>query len=127
MLRRVYEYVKDELKDLLKITDLVITRAGANSIFEFLLLRIPNILIPLSKKASRGDQILNAKSFEKQGFSKVILEEELSANLLMKEIKDLLNNKDEYLGNMKMSKVKNGTEPIVEMITKLAKEKTLTK
>ena len=67
-----YEYISSELKDLFAMSDLMISRAGANSICEILALRKPNILIPLSAAASRGDQILNANSFKKQGFSEVI-------------------------------------------------------
>lgn len=67
-----FEYVKSELKDLFAMADIVISRAGANSICEILALRKPNLLIPLSASSSRGDQILNAKSFESQGFSMVI-------------------------------------------------------
>ena len=69
-----YEYIKDELKDLFAMADVVISRAGANAICELLALHKPNILIPLPASASRGDQILNARSFERQGFS-VVLEE----------------------------------------------------
>ena len=64
-----FEYISDELRDLLAASDLVISRAGANAICELLALHKPNILIPLSAAASRGDQILNAESFEQQGFS----------------------------------------------------------
>ena len=71
-----YEYIKDELKDLFALTDIVISRAGANAICELLALHKPNLLIPLSANASRGDQILNARSFKRQGYSKVL--EELS-------------------------------------------------
>ena len=63
-----FDYVKSELKDLFAITDLVVSRAGANAICELLALRIPNVLIPLPLAASRGDQLLNAASFESQGF-----------------------------------------------------------
>ena len=61
-----FEYIQKELCDLLDAADLVISRAGANAICELLALHKPNILIPLSLEASRGDQILNAASFEKQ-------------------------------------------------------------
>ena len=64
------------------VSELVISRAGANSICELLALHKPNILIPLSRNASRGDQILNANSFQKQGFSYVIEEEELTDQTL---------------------------------------------
>src|SRR5699024_1465604 len=61
----LYEYINDELKDIFSVTDYVLSRAGANAIFEFLALRIPMLLIPLSRAASRGDQIINADSFQK--------------------------------------------------------------
>ena len=64
-----YEYVDAPLRHLFAAADIILSRAGANSICEILALRKPNILIPLSAAASRGDQILNARSFEKQGFS----------------------------------------------------------
>ena len=50
-----YEYVKKELASMLALCDIIISRAGANAICELLALRKPNILIPLSKAASRGD------------------------------------------------------------------------
>ena len=76
-----FEYVKEELKDFFALTDIVISRAGANAICELLALHKPNLLIPLSANASRGDQILNARSFERQGFSIVLEEESLTARL----------------------------------------------
>ena len=65
----------------------MISRAGANAICELLALHKPNLLIPLSANASRGDQILNARSFERQGFSVVIEEEELSKELLLESVR----------------------------------------
>ena len=73
-----YEFIKEELRDLLAAADLIISRAGANAICEILALRKPNILIPLPAAASRGDQILNAESFQKQGFSYLLPEEEIT-------------------------------------------------
>ena len=67
-----FEYISENLPDLFAAADLVVARAGANSICELLALHKPNILIPLSRNASRGDQILNANSFAKQGFSAVL-------------------------------------------------------
>ena len=78
-----FEYIKDELRDIFALADIVISRAGANAICELLALRKPNLLIPLSAKASRGDQILNARSFERQGFSLVLEEEELTKQSLI--------------------------------------------
>ncbi len=67
-----FEYVKAELTNLFATADVIVSRAGANAICEIAALKKPNILIPLSRNASRGDQILNANSFKKQGFSEVI-------------------------------------------------------
>ena len=78
-----YEYIKEELPDLFALADIVISRAGANAICEISALHKPNLLIPLSANASRGDQILNARSFEKQGFSMVLEEEEITDEKLL--------------------------------------------
>ena len=84
-----FEYIKNELRDLFALADVVISRAGANAICELLALRKPNLLIPLSARASRGDQILNAHSFERQGFSLVIEEEQLTNATLLDAVHNL--------------------------------------
>ncbi|MFT8314185.1 MAG: undecaprenyldiphospho-muramoylpentapeptide beta-N-acetylglucosaminyltransferase [Clostridium sp.] len=117
-----FEYVKDELPDLMNAADLVISRAGANVIFELLALRKPNILIPLSKKSSRGDQILNAASFEKHGYSMVIEEESLNSELLINKLNELSRDKDKYIKAMNESPVKNGVNNIINIIDKYSKK-----
>ncbi len=117
-----YEYIQDELKDLFALTDLVISRAGANAICELLALHKPNLLIPLSANASRGDQILNARSFEHQGYSKVLEEEELSSELLLKTIQDLYQNRETYIEAMKLSAQQNSIDIIIDLIESLAKK-----
>jgi UDP-N-acetylglucosamine--N-acetylmuramyl-(pentapeptide) pyrophosphoryl-undecaprenol N-acetylglucosamine transferase len=109
-------YVKDELKDIFAVTDIVVSRAGANAICELLALAKPNILIPLSKNASRGDQILNARSFEKQGFSVVLEEEEITQDLLLEKINELYENRKKYVATMKKSNQNQAVEKIVEII-----------
>jgi UDP-N-acetylglucosamine--N-acetylmuramyl-(pentapeptide) pyrophosphoryl-undecaprenol N-acetylglucosamine transferase len=74
-----FEYVTTELPDLLYAADLVVSRAGSNSIFEFLALHKPMLLIPLSAAKSRGDQILNARLFKKQGFAHVLDEDTMTS------------------------------------------------
>jgi len=113
-----YEYVSKEIADLFKMADIIISRAGATSIFEILELKKPNILIPLSKKASRGDQILNAKSFEKRDFSKVIAEEDLNTEELLKAIKEVLANKDKYINAMEQYSGSNGVDETIKVIRK---------
>lgn len=110
------EYVSEELPHLMALSDLVISRAGANTIFELLALKKLNILIPLSKKASRGDQVLNAESFSNAGYSKVIEEEELNSNIILSSIKEVILNRDKYISTMKKSAVSNGVDNIVNTI-----------
>ena len=111
-----FEYIQSELKDLFALTDLVISRAGANAICELLALHKPNLLIPLSASASRGDQILNARSFERQGFSIVIEEEELSNEKLLSSIQDLYAKRDSYIHAMKQSSQQNSIETLIDLI-----------
>lgn len=115
-----FEYVKKELSDLLDAADLIISRAGANAICEILALRKPNILIPLSAAASRGDQILNAASFEKQGFSFVIPEETLTGNLLIESIQKVFKNRNTYIEAMTKSKLNNSIQTIINLINETA-------
>ena len=116
-----YEYIKDELKDLFALADIVISRAGANAICEFLALQKPNLLIPLSAAASRGDQILNAHSFERQGFSIVIEEEELTNELLLQSVKKLYDEKDAYIAAMKNSSMQDSIKTIIGLIQEASK------
>ena len=111
-----FEYVKNELKDIFAMADLVVSRAGANSICELLALKKPNILIPLSTKSSRGDQMLNARSFEQQGFSVVIDNDDLDEDILVETIEDLYENREKYIENMKNSNLHSATDTIVKLI-----------
>lgn len=113
-----FEYIQKELKDLFALTDIVISRAGANAICELLALHKPNILIPLSASASRGDQILNARSFERQGFSIVIEEENLTDDLLLSEINRLYKDRESFISVMKNSDMQNSIETIINLIEK---------
>ena len=113
-----FEYIKDELKDLFALADIVISRAGANAICEILALHKPNLLIPLSAKASRGDQILNARSFERQGFSAVIEEEALDNTSLLNQIEKLYENRDAYIEAMKGSSQQDSIRTILDLIQK---------
>jgi UDP-N-acetylglucosamine--N-acetylmuramyl-(pentapeptide) pyrophosphoryl-undecaprenol N-acetylglucosamine transferase len=111
-----FEYVNEELPDFMNTADYIISRAGANSIFEFLALKKPTLLIPLSKKASRGDQILNSKSFEKEGYSLMLEEEEIKENILYNKILELKGKKTELISNMERSQAKNGVEAIIDVL-----------
>ena len=116
-----YEYIKDELKDLFALSDIVISRAGANAICELLALRKPNLLIPLSANASRGDQILNARSFERQGFSAVMEEEEITNEKLLDTIHELFQNRNRYISAMKSSNQQDSIDTIIDLIESVAR------
>lgn len=111
-----FEYIKQELNDLYAAADLVISRAGANSICELLALRKPNILIPLPQGSSRGDQILNAESFDKQGYSYVLKEENLSITSLLEAIETVMGSKSTYVEAMSKSELNNSIGTIIDLI-----------
>ena len=118
-----FEYVKAELKDIFAMADVVISRAGANAICELLALKKPNVLIPLMA-GSRGDQILNAKSFESQGYSKVLMEDDITNQLLVDTIHELYFNKRTYIESMSNSHQQNAIKTIISLIEEtVAKEK----
>lgn len=116
-----FEYIKQELADLFALADVVVSRAGANAICELLELRKPNLLIPLSAAASRGDQILNAKSFQKQGFSEVLQEEEITPELLLQSIQKLYDNRASYIQAMEQSAASDAVDTIIQLITEVGR------
>jgi UDP-N-acetylglucosamine--N-acetylmuramyl-(pentapeptide) pyrophosphoryl-undecaprenol N-acetylglucosamine transferase len=111
-----YEFISKELPDLFAAADIIISRAGANAIFELLALKKPNILIPLGLNASRGDQILNARSFEKQGFSKVLEEESVTAELLTDTVRKVYADRDQYILAMEASPSGDSIAKIVNIL-----------
>lgn len=98
---RQFEYVHEELSDILAATDYVITRGGSNAIFEFLALEIPMLIIPLGLNQSRGDQILNAKSFEEQGFSLTLKEEDITEKTFLNSVHRLKESNELIKSTMK--------------------------
>ena len=111
-----FEYVSEELKDYFALADIMVSRAGANSICEILALRKPNVLIPLSARASRGDQILNARSFEKQGYSMVLEEENLTEESLLEAVGKLYENRETYRKAMQSSSHTDSIRVILQLI-----------
>ncbi|WP_394926529.1 undecaprenyldiphospho-muramoylpentapeptide beta-N-acetylglucosaminyltransferase [uncultured Robinsoniella sp.] len=118
-----YEYIKQELADLFALADVVVSRAGANAICELLALRKPNLLIPLSAAASRGDQILNAASFKRQGFSEVLEEETLSSEALLQTIQTLYESRRTYIAAMEKSQQNDAIGKIVSLIDQVTQGK----
>ena len=117
-----FEYIKKELSDLMDAADVVISRAGANAICELLALKKPAILIPLPAASSRGDQILNAQSFEKQGFSYLLKEEDMSDASLKDAIEYVFANRNGYIEAMGKSPMNDAIRIIVSLINAAAKK-----
>ena len=115
-----FEYIKNELRNLFALADIVISRAGANAICELLALHKPNLLIPLSANASRGDQILNARSFERQGFSLVLEEEQLTKETLLNAVKTLHENRTTFINSMKNSGQQDSIGTIIKLIEEVS-------
>ena len=114
-----FEYISEQMRDLFAISSIVISRAGANAICELLALKKPNLLIPLSANASRGDQILNARSFEAQGFSMVIDEDYLSPGLLIEKVHALYCSRQTYIDAMEKSRQTNAIPSILEILNEI--------
>jgi len=112
-----YEYINDGMADILHAADVVISRAGATTIFELAALEKPNLLIPLPLTQSRGDQILNAASFKKQGLSAVLPEDEMTPQRLLSEVIALYQNKHAYIQQMKTLNIGSGVENVMQVIS----------
>lgn len=115
-----FEYLKAELKDIFAMADLVISRAGANAICEILALKKPNLLIPLPAKSSRGDQLLNAASFEAQGYSMVIEEDDLTKELLVAKVQELYCNRNTFIQAMEESEQSDAIQTIMALIEEVS-------
>ncbi len=109
-------HAKEELPHLFALADALVSRAGANSICEFLALSKPNLLIPLPAESSRGDQILNAASFKDQGYSMVLQESDLTVDTLVSNIHELMKNKDMFIATMAGSATLDAASKIVDII-----------
>lgn len=114
-----FEYIKADLKDIFAMADVVISRAGANAICEILALKKPNILIPLPAGSSRGDQLLNAHSFEAQGYSIEIPEETLTPDLLTEKVHELFFSRQTYIDVMSESHQTNAIASIMKLIQEI--------
>ena len=118
-----FEYIQKELADLFALADVVVSRAGANAICELLALRKPNLLIPLPASASRGDKLLNARSFRQQGFSMVLEEESITSETLLSSILELYRDRDVYIQAMKQSGQSDAIAMIAGLIEEAAENK----
>lgn len=119
---RQYEYISEELPDLMAASDIILSRAGANAIFEFLALAKPAVLVPLPLSASRGDQILNADYFVRKGYAVKVDQDTATPDTLADAVAHLYENRMEYHANMARDDMLDGTDEVLEQIRAAAKE-----
>lgn len=116
---KIPNYYETEFADMslaYSITDICLSRAGSNTAFELMNLKIPTLFIPLSKKSSRGDQIENANYFKSLKLCDVLQQEDLSPTLLYNKITKLYENKEKYLEKLKDANFKIANKEIAGIL-----------
>ncbi len=118
-----YEYITEELPDLLALSDVALSRAGANAVFELLALNKPAVLVPLPAASSRGDQLLNARYFEKKGYARMLEQDAATPELLCDAIDAVYRDRAQYTRTMEADTRSDGTEAILALIRETAGER----
>lgn len=116
-----FESLADDFLHIMKAADLVITRGGATSLFELLAMQKLHIIVPLSKRASRGDQIHNARYFSDLGVSSFIEEEDYTWDELQQLMANTLDNKTAVLDKIEQLEFANATQKVIAVIQQAAK------
>ena len=111
----------DNIEDVLSMADVVVSRAGANSIFEFLALKKPMLLIPL-ESGSRGDQLENARCFVEEGWAHLAREGSLTSEGFLLEIEKLFNDDRIKKSQQDASSGQESIDRIVSEIARHAKK-----
>lgn len=116
------EYLNEEMADAYACADVILSRAGANALCEIQALKKPALLVPYPKEASRGDQILNAESFRQRGFSRVLMQEDITVDRLVSDLIQLYHDRGTLYDAMAADAGNtNGVEKVLEQIYKYAK------
>ena len=112
----------EEQPDALAVADIVLSRAGSNTLSELLALHKPMLLVPYPLGASRGDQIENAKSYQRQGLAHVLMQEDMTPETLTQSLLELLSQRQELARTLEAYPVKDGTDAVLELIEQAQKE-----
>ncbi len=117
-----YEYIDREMPDLFAAADMVLSRAGANAVFEFLALRKPAVLVPLPMEASRGDQLLNARYFERRGYACMLEQALITPDVLAATVEDVYAARISYVSAMQKEPHADGTDAVLAVIRDAVKK-----
>ena len=116
------EFLSAEMPDALAVADLVLSRAGSNTLSELLALHKPMLLVPYPLGASRGDQIENAKSYQRQGLARVLMQEDMTPETMTAALESLLEERTQLEETLRNYPVQDGTEPVLELIKQAQKK-----
>lgn len=116
------EYLTQGMADAFACADVLVSRAGSNTLCEILALKKPNLLIPYPKGAtSRGDQIENAASFAQRGLSMVLDQSMLTPDSLVDAVRALYEKREDYINAMFQEPSGNGLEAVLRLIEENAR------
>lgn len=116
----LFEYI-DDLSRLMKVTNVLVTRAGASTLSEIMATKTPSILIP-SPYVTENHQYKNAMDLVNKHAAVILQEKDLNENTLIDEIDKLINNENKMLDikdNLEKLCKKNSTTLIYNEILKL--------
>jgi UDP-N-acetylglucosamine--N-acetylmuramyl-(pentapeptide) pyrophosphoryl-undecaprenol N-acetylglucosamine transferase len=119
---RQFEFVGPEWGDVLAAADVVVSRAGANSLYELVALKKPHLLVPLPRSASRGDQISNAAYAETRGWSRVVAEEDLDAERLNAEVRAIYADRQRVVQALEGAQLGDGTQAVSGVLERFARQ-----
>ena len=113
------EFLDEDLPDALAVADIVLSRAGSNTLSELLALHKPMLLVPYPLGASRGDQIENAESYRRRGLAHVLSQESMEVETLTRELLALLQNREKLAHALESYPIKDGTEAVLQLIEEI--------
>lgn len=115
-----FEFLSADMAHVLAAAHMIVSRAGANALNEFLALRKPSLLIPLQNRATRGDQIKNAESFTARRYALVLEEPLLTPQTLAESLNNLNRRRHEFITNMENSPLTSAVDEVLKVIVKYA-------
>ncbi len=116
------EYLNEEMAHAFACADVLVSRAGANTLCEILALYKPALLIPYPKgNTSRGDQVDNANSFEKRGLSRVLSQDQLTADTLVERVVEVYRDRGHLIDAMEREPSADGLGNVLREIEKYKK------
>lgn len=107
----------DRINDFFALSDFVLTRGGANTLFEIAALNKPALIVPLPKGASRGDQIDNAEYFASRGYARVLAQENMNAQTLLSSLSELKDSRTQIKNALSRATDIDGTVKIAKILT----------